>query len=311
MEGGNAQGPVPHGWLLMSSALAHCKLYHLSSFWQGCTHLVVSEELSFSLVTALNLSSKIQLKQFLGACNWFQSSNYFVLTGVCMWSVSCRSFLWRLTCGKLLCFCKWKINSGTLVNVFQSLCEQLIILFYFLLRHLNIRHCVKGAWRLSFNHGSRKILISHNQIIAGEGPSSWVWCRCQYKMGSQLQLVPSLISWLPAPHPFPRRFLSYYFIFKIPKGEKTGHHRNRDWTWARRESVSDIDRQEIWASLEPEWVLERPRYFYIFISLFGYSACFSHVIIKVAPEGIVVKQKLSVSREAKTEVLLSYQCLGF
>lgn len=110
---------------------------------------------------------------------------------------------------------------------------------------------------------------------------------------------------------FPRRFLSYYFIFKIPKGEKTGHHRNRDWTWAWRESVSDIDRQEIWASLEPEWVLERPRYFYIFISLFGYSACFSHVIIKVAPEGIVVKQKLSVSREAKTEVLLSYQCLGF
>lgn len=132
MEGGNAQGPVPHGWLLMSSALAHCKLYHLSSFWQGCTHLVVSEELSFSLVTALNLSSKIQLKQFLGACNWFQSSNYFVLTGVCMWSVSCRSFLWRLTCGKLLCFCKWKINSGTLVNVFQSLCEQLIILNFIL-----------------------------------------------------------------------------------------------------------------------------------------------------------------------------------
>ena len=166
-------------------------------------------------------------------------------------------------------------------------------------------------WRLSFSYGSRKILISHNQIIAGEGPSSWVWCRCQYKMGSWLQLVPSLISWLFAPHPFPRCFLSYYYIFKIPKGQKRGHHRNGDRTWAWTERVSDIHRQEIWAPLEPEWVLEQSCYFYIFISLFGYFACFSHVIIKVAPEGIVVKQKLSVSRETKTELLLSYRSLCF
>lgn len=129
---------------------SQCELYHLSSFWQRCTYLVVSEELSISLVTALNLSSKIQLKQFLGACNWFQSSNYFVLTGMCVQSVSGRNFLQRLSCGKLLHFCKWKINSGTLVNVFQPLCEQLIflfhfILFYFLLRHLNLRHCVKAV----------------------------------------------------------------------------------------------------------------------------------------------------------------------
>lgn len=82
-------------------------------------------------------------------------------------------------------FCRWQIKSGTLTNILQPQREQPDVKKKKeKKKHLNVMHCMKGVYVLSFNNVSRKIKISHNQIITGDCPSSGVWYCCQSKTGS-------------------------------------------------------------------------------------------------------------------------------
>lgn len=106
-------------------------------------------------------------------------------------------------------------------------------------------HCMKGVYVLSFNDVSRKIRISHNQIITGECPSSEFGIAVRPKRGAGFSFYPfprgrmlvlfdtvalSLHHVLFAAAFFFTLFKFIYLLLRFKREEKRGYYRNRDQT---------------------------------------------------------------------------------